>query len=78
MIQVYFSPCEPFSSSNFVNFASPSRSAAIYANGRYMNIYKRTHPNRLASNHGEGSAAIVGEVIIHPSANVHPTAKVRL
>ena len=50
-------------------------SAAVYANRHYLNIYRRTHPERLAQN-GEGKPQIHGDVFIHPTASVHPSAVV--
>ncbi|XP_076455642.1 mannose-1-phosphate guanylyltransferase regulatory subunit alpha-A-like isoform X1 [Babylonia areolata] len=50
-----------------------SAGAAIYANRHYLAIYKRTHPERLATN-GEGRPKVTGDVFIHPTAQVHPTA----
>ena len=49
--------------------------AAVYANRHYLNIYRRTHPDRLASNKEDGPK-IIGDVFIHPTASVHPTAVV--
>ncbi len=50
-------------------------SSAIYANRLYLELYKRTNQNRLAKN-VEGSPRIIGDVFIHPSATVDPTATV--
>ncbi|CAH1790572.1 unnamed protein product [Owenia fusiformis] len=50
-----------------------SAGAAIYANRHYLNIYHRTHPDRL-SNNGEKKPKIVGDVFIHPTAVVHHSA----
>ena len=50
-------------------------SSAIYANRHYLNIYHRTNPDRLAVN-GADKPLIYGDVYIHPSASVHPTAVV--
>lgn len=47
--------------------------SAIYANRHYLELYHETHPDRLAQNK-EGNPSIVGDVFIHPTANVHPTA----
>jgi len=52
-------------------------SATIYANRHYLNIYHRTHPQRLAVNAVE-KPKIIGDVFIHPLAVVHPTATVSL
>lgn len=58
--------------------------AAIYANRHYLQLYGRTHPERLARQ-GVAAAAdgrlqctVLPDVHIHPSATVHPTATVRL
>ena len=50
-----------------------SAGSAIYANRLYLDMYKKCYPNRLAKN-GEGLPQIIGDVFIHPSANVDPTA----
>jgi len=50
-------------------------SATIYANRHYLNIYHRTHAQRLAVNAPE-KPKIIGDVFIHPQAVVHPTATV--
>ncbi|XP_076459554.1 mannose-1-phosphate guanyltransferase alpha-A-like isoform X2 [Babylonia areolata] len=47
--------------------------AAIYANRHYLMVYRRTHPERLAENK-EGHPTVIGDVFIHPTAQVHPTA----
>ena len=49
--------------------------SAIYATRLYLELYKKNHPNRLAKN-GEGMPKIIGDVFIHPSATVDPTAVV--
>jgi len=50
-------------------------SATIYANRHYLSIYHRTHGERLAVNAPE-KPKIIGDVLIHPLAVVHPTATV--
>ncbi|KAL5005613.1 hypothetical protein ScPMuIL_016771 [Solemya velum] len=50
-----------------------SAGAAIYANRHYLAIYHRTHPERLEKE-GEGKPTIIGDVFIHPTAQVHSTA----
>ena len=50
-------------------------SAAIYANRHYLNIYHRTHPERLVKP-GKLSPKVIGDVFIHPTATVHHTATV--
>ena len=52
-------------------------SAAIYANRHYLNIYHRTHPERLAKD-GTNGPTIIGDVFIHPTATVDPTAVVSI
>lgn len=42
----------------------------------YLALFKITSPQLLAGGNGITSATIVGDVYIHPSAKVHPTAKV--
>ena len=49
--------------------------AAIYANRHYLDMYHDTHPERLAKN-SSGNPQIIGDVFIHPSAQVHETAVV--
>ena len=50
-------------------------SSAIYANRVYLELYIKNHPKRLAKN-GEGLPRIIGNVFIHPSATVDPSATV--
>lgn len=50
--------------------------SAIYANRHYLALYKAKHPNRLASA-VNGPCQIIGDIYIHPSASVHPTAVVK-
>jgi hypothetical protein len=50
-------------------------SSAIYANRHYLEMYKQSHPKRLAQNE-PGKPKIIGDVYIHPTANVDPTAVV--
>ncbi|XP_052721651.1 mannose-1-phosphate guanyltransferase alpha-A-like isoform X2 [Crassostrea angulata] len=47
--------------------------AAIYANRHYLALYQNWHKERLAKN-GELKPQIIGDVYIHPTADVHPTA----
>ena len=42
----------------------------------YLSQFRYTSPHLLASGDGTKSATILGDVYIHPSAKVHPTAKV--
>lgn len=55
--------------------------AAIYANRHYLELYRRTHVERLANtgfksveNDENLICNVIQNVYIHPSANVHPTA----
>ncbi|WAR09910.1 GMPAB-like protein [Mya arenaria] len=50
-----------------------SAGAAIYANRHYLHLYKKSHPERLAKN-GPGKPQVIGDVYIHPSAQVDETA----
>ncbi|XP_069838642.1 mannose-1-phosphate guanylyltransferase regulatory subunit alpha isoform X1 [Dendropsophus ebraccatus] len=50
-----------------------SAGSAIYASRLYLNQYHITHPERLAHNK-DGAPIILGDVYIHPTANVDPTA----
>ena len=50
--------------------------AAVYANRHYLAIYQKYHPERLSKN-GDGKPRIIGDVFIHPTATVHPSAVVR-
>lgn len=61
--------------------------SAIYANRHYLNLYRTTHPERLAVNGGavtngcceentvaQSGPTIIGNVTIHPTATVHSSA----
>ncbi|KFD58819.1 nucleotidyl transferase [Trichuris suis] len=48
-------------------------SAAIYANRHYLHLYRKSYPERLAVS-GDNGPTIIGDVFIHPSAQVDPTA----
>lgn len=57
--------------------------SAIYANRHFLNLYKRMHLERLANrgtkdNTDDGSLIcnIIGDVYIHPTASIDPTATV--
>uniref|UniRef100_A0A4W5NSG3 GDP-mannose pyrophosphorylase Aa n=1 Tax=Hucho hucho TaxID=62062 RepID=A0A4W5NSG3_9TELE len=50
-----------------------SAGSAIYASRLYLNQYHKTHPERLATNK-DGGPRISGNVYIHPTANIDPTA----
>ena len=48
--------------------------SAIYANRQYLDLYRKNQPDRLANYSGKGDTSnpkIVGDVFIHPTANVH-------
>eukprot|EP00040_Diaphanoeca_grandis_P038878 m.257607 g.257607 ORF g.257607 m.257607 type:complete len:459 (+) comp35466_c0_seq1:102-1478(+) len=49
-------------------------SSAIYANRHYLEVYRKSHPECLTRVTKDGPV-IVGDVRIHPSADVHPSAK---
>ncbi|XP_063068033.1 mannose-1-phosphate guanyltransferase alpha-B [Engraulis encrasicolus] len=50
-----------------------SAGSAIYASRLYLDQYKHTHPERLATTQ-EGGPKIIGNVYIHPTATIEPTA----
>ena len=60
--------------------------SAIYANRHFLELYKRTHIDRLATqgikdNNPDGESLVcnvIGDVCIHPSASIHPSATVSL
>lgn len=43
----------------------------------YLEQYRQTSPELLATGDGVMSTSIVGDVFMHRSAKVHPTAKVQ-
>lgn len=47
--------------------------SAIYANRHYLALYKKKHPDYLASSN-KTVCHIIGDVYIHPTATVHPSA----
>lgn len=49
---------------------------SLKCSGLYLAQYRSTSPHLLASGDGSKTAAISGDVYIHPSAKVHPTAKI--
>ena len=49
--------------------------AAIYSNRHCLKFYHKTHPERLFKSE-KGEPKVIGDVFIHPSAHVHPTAVV--
>ncbi len=48
-------------------------SAPVYCNELYLEMYSKTNPKVLAPK----ASNIIGNVIIHKSAEIHPTAVVR-
>lgn len=65
-----------------VNWWSQMKTAgsAIYANRHYLELYRNTHPQRLAKSgladatEADKSCTIIPDVHIHPKATVHHTA----
>ena len=51
-------------------------SMSLKCSGLYLAQFRQISPNLLASGDGKKNAMIVGDVYIHPSAKVHPAAKV--
>ena len=51
--------------------------SALYANNLYLSQYRTLHPELLASN-TPGGPKIIGDVRIHPSAQIHPSAVVSM
>ncbi|KAK1273409.1 putative mannose-1-phosphate guanylyltransferase 1 [Acorus gramineus] len=49
---------------------------SLKCSGLYLNQYRYTSPHLLAVGDGTKSAAVIGNVYIHPSAKVHPTTKI--
>lgn len=49
---------------------------SLRCSGLYLYQYQFTSPHLLANGDGIKSAAIIGDVYVHPSAKVHPTAKI--
>ena len=50
--------------------------AAVYANRHYLELFRRTRPERLARDRAEGPK-ILDNVFIHPGAKIDPAAVVR-
>lgn len=51
--------------------------SAIYANRQYLAMYRRNQPDRLAGyGKGDASPRIIGDVFIHPTAQIHPNCLV--
>merc|ERR1719507_125171 len=48
--------------------------AAIYANRHYLELFKRTRPERLARDDGEKGPKILENGFIHHGAKIHPEA----
>lgn len=49
---------------------------SLKCSGLYLSLFRYTSPHLLTEGDGSKSATILGDVYIHPSAKVHPTAKV--
>jgi len=49
---------------------------SLKCSGLYLTQFHQISPNLLANGDGKKHAMVVGDVYIHPSAKVHPTAKV--
>lgn len=47
--------------------------SAIYANRNYLSVYRKSHPELLIQSTPNGQT-VIGDVYIHPSASVDPTA----
>ena len=52
-------------------------SATLYANRHYLKIFRNSHPERLTVS-SSGGPRVIGDVFIHPTAVVDPTAVVNL
>ncbi len=53
--------------------------SAIYANRHYLGLYEKDSPERLLKKKGgdgDGPEEVIGNVFVHPSAKIHPTAVV--
>lgn len=55
--------------------------SAVYANRHYLELYKRTYPERLTNSctpqsEGTECCTIIPDVYIHPTATIHSTAVV--
>ncbi|KDO69803.1 hypothetical protein CISIN_1g0152591mg, partial [Citrus sinensis] len=48
---------------------------SLKCSGLYLAQFRLTSPNLLASGDGTKNATIIGDVYVHPSAKIHPTAK---
>lgn len=44
----------------------------------YLAQFRLTSPHLLARGEGTKSVTVIGDVYVHPSAKIHPTAKVEL
>lgn len=49
---------------------------SLKCSGLYLAQFRLTCPHILAIGDGTKSATVIGDVYVHPSAKVHPTAKV--
>ena len=72
-------PLPPFLPPPSLPSSSPSlpspSSNAIYANRLYLSLFRQTHPQLLATGREDGPT-IIGDVRIHPTASVDPSAVV--
>lgn len=64
--------CRVFQTKNWWS-QMKTASAAIYANRHYLNLYRTSAPKRLTSSE---KSNVIGDVFIHPTASVDPTAVV--
>lgn len=53
-------------------------SMSLRCSSLYLAQYRATQPELLTSGEGQKSPTIIGDVFIHRSAKVHPTAKVKV
>lgn len=60
---------------NFAWTSIKTPGSALYANRNYLTLYRKQHPELLASEQVDGPK-IIGDVYIHPTATVDPTATV--
>lgn len=49
---------------------------SLKCSGLFLSQFQITSPHLLASGDGTKAPTIVGDVYVHPSAKIHPTAKV--
>ncbi|KVI06379.1 Nucleotidyl transferase [Cynara cardunculus var. scolymus] len=58
-----------------INPCSRLHRMSLKCSGLYLYQFRYTSPDLLTNGDGTKSATIIGDVYIHPSAKVHPTAK---